>query len=49
MNDPKPNDPLADAKRIMGNLARTPHKPHVAGTKKAKSKRRRGSKARLAK
>jgi hypothetical protein len=25
-------DPLTDAKRIMGNLARTPHKPHVPKT-----------------
>ena len=27
--DDKPKDDLSEAKRIMGNLARMPHKPHV--------------------
>jgi hypothetical protein len=27
-SDPDADDPLAEAKRIMGNLARTPPKPH---------------------
>jgi len=36
MTERKP-DPLAEAKRIMGNLARMPHKPHAPLGKKARS------------
>lgn len=46
--DDKPKDDLSEAKRIMGNLARMPHKPHEPPAP-TKSKNRPANKGRVRK